>query len=233
MRAGAAYSLGVRLLDRLAEARERHILTNAKSHLEEGDEVLHWVRVRRPDERREGFAFLTGGRLVVVWTGRPDGAVVVPWPEVRTWGVNPEARGGPIVGVRSAGGDVFFQVPLRTRGAAQKLSDCLRLLDDRVTSPARDVLVTDGFLTDPNVSFEPQPLSPAEKTKRVLVTTLGLVLVLGGLLLTALPGPGLAIVLAGLAILASEYDWAKDALDWAKEKSKAVRAKWQARRSMQ
>lgn len=44
--------------------------------------------------------------------------------------------------------------------------------------------------------------------RRVAVTLVGFVVVLVGLVLLLLPGPGILVVLFGLAILATEYVWA-------------------------
>ncbi|MDQ4086113.1 MAG: PGPGW domain-containing protein [Actinomycetota bacterium] len=44
--------------------------------------------------------------------------------------------------------------------------------------------------------------------KKVAVTVLGWVLVIAGIVLVAIPGPGLLIMLAGLVVLANEYTWA-------------------------
>jgi len=40
------------------------------------------------------------------------------------------------------------------------------------------------------------------------VTVAGLGLLAGGVVMLVLPGPGLAVILLGLAVLATEYDWA-------------------------
>ena len=40
------------------------------------------------------------------------------------------------------------------------------------------------------------------------ITAAGLVLLAGGAVMLVLPGPGLAVILLGLAVLATEYDWA-------------------------
>jgi uncharacterized protein (TIGR02611 family) len=45
--------------------------------------------------------------------------------------------------------------------------------------------------------------------RRVAVTIAGIVVLLVGLALCVLPGPGLLVVAAGLAILATEYAWAR------------------------
>lgn len=52
--------------------------------------------------------------------------------------------------------------------------------------------------------------------KRVAVLVLGLALVLGGLAMLVLPGPGILVVIAGLAVLATEFAWAEHLLDQAK-----------------
>jgi len=54
-------------------------------------------------------------------------------------------------------------------------------------------------------------------------------LVLAGLVMLVVPGPGVLVILAGLAILASEYVWAQRALNVAKRT--ASRAKDRAKRA--
>jgi uncharacterized protein (TIGR02611 family) len=62
--------------------------------------------------------------------------------------------------------------------------------------------------------------------KRSAVTLVGVCLVLGGIALIPLPGPGLVLVVAGLAVLATEYVWARRLLRRAK--SQAERAQEEA-----
>jgi uncharacterized protein (TIGR02611 family) len=45
--------------------------------------------------------------------------------------------------------------------------------------------------------------------KRVLLETLGWVLVVGGIAALILPGPGLLMLFGGLAILSQQYEWAE------------------------
>jgi uncharacterized protein (TIGR02611 family) len=49
----------------------------------------------------------------------------------------------------------------------------------------------------------------AAATKRLLFETLGWVLVVAGLVALVLPGPGLLLLFAGLAVLSQQYDWAE------------------------
>lgn len=59
--------------------------------------------------------------------------------------------------------------------------------------------------------------------KRIAITVIGTTFVLAGLVMLVLPGPGILLVIAGLAILASEYVWAQRMLNYAKRKGKEAR----------
>lgn len=62
--------------------------------------------------------------------------------------------------------------------------------------------------------------------KRSAVTLVGVCLILGGIALIPLPGPGMLLVVAGLAVLATEYVWARRLLRRAK--TEAERAQEEA-----
>jgi len=63
-------------------------------------------------------------------------------------------------------------------------------------------------------------------TKRVVISIIGSILILAGLAGLALPIlPGWLLIIAGLAVLASEYAWAERALDAAKARAKAAAKK--------
>jgi hypothetical protein len=55
--------------------------------------------------------------------------------------------------------------------------------------------------------------------KTVVVAVLGGLLTLAGIGLLVLPGPGFVLVAAGLAVLATQFEWAKKPLDYAKHKA--------------
>jgi uncharacterized protein (TIGR02611 family) len=59
----------------------------------------------------------------------------------------------------------------------------------------------------------------ARNGKRVAVTIAGFAVILVGFALLVLPGPGLLVIIAGLAILGTEYVWAQRLLRIAKEKA--------------
>jgi uncharacterized protein (TIGR02611 family) len=59
----------------------------------------------------------------------------------------------------------------------------------------------------------------ARNGRRIAVSVAGFALVVVGLAMLVLPGPGLLLILAGLAILATEYVWAQRALNYARRKA--------------
>jgi uncharacterized protein (TIGR02611 family) len=69
--------------------------------------------------------------------------------------------------------------------------------------------------------------------KRSAVAVLGGLLTLTGIALLVLPGPGFVLVAAGLAVLATQFAWAKRPLDYAKGKAhqgmdEVARSHWRA-----
>lgn len=60
--------------------------------------------------------------------------------------------------------------------------------------------------------------------KRIGVTIAGFGVVGLGIVLLPLPGPGLLVVVAGLAILATEYAWARRALQEARDRARQASA---------
>jgi len=59
--------------------------------------------------------------------------------------------------------------------------------------------------------------------KRIAVTVVGFAVLLAGVAMLVLPGPGIVVIIAGLAILATEYVWAERML--AEAKRRATQAK--------
>lgn len=56
--------------------------------------------------------------------------------------------------------------------------------------------------------------------RRAAVAVLGGLLTLAGIVLLVLPGPGFVLVAAGLAVLATEFAWAKKPLDYARDRAR-------------
>lgn len=59
--------------------------------------------------------------------------------------------------------------------------------------------------------------------KRIGRVVAGFALILAGMALLVLPGPGILTILAGLILVGSEFKWAANIVIWAKEKAARVR----------
>jgi tellurite resistance protein TerC len=56
-----------------------------------------------------------------------------------------------------------------------------------------------------------------QQAKRVIRIVIGFTVLLAGLAMTVLPGPAIVVIPAGLAILATEFLWARRLLDRIKQ----------------
>jgi hypothetical protein len=56
-------------------------------------------------------------------------------------------------------------------------------------------------------------------TKRLILETLGWLLIVAGIAALVLPGPGLLMLFAGMVILSQQYDWAEKRLEPIKERA--------------
>ena len=63
-----------------------------------------------------------------------------------------------------------------------------------------------------------------KQARRLVVTVIGATVILLGLIFIPLPGPGLLGIFAGLAILATEFLWARRLLQNIKRKTQDFRA---------
>jgi uncharacterized protein (TIGR02611 family) len=66
---------------------------------------------------------------------------------------------------------------------------------------------------------------------RIGVGVVGFIVTVAGIIMIPFPGPGWLVVIAGLAILATEFEWAKRLLDFTKKHVKAWTS-WVGRQSL-
>ncbi len=223
------------MLRRIAEQRQRLILSKAERYLDEGERVLRWARATQTDGRREGFVYLTPRRCIVHWTGRQDG---VPgdfrWEEITSWGVSSDPDRGTVLALEASDAHCFVMLRTDTAAMAEDVADFLKQFAEHAPSPQEEVSAP-GYLGSFEHTGSPevtkQKKTVTDHTRRIAVTLLGIALIVGAIAIIPLPGPfSFVVTIAGLAILAREYDWARDALDWTKQRYKAAAGKIKARR---
>lgn len=73
--------------------------------------------------------------------------------------------------------------------------------------------------------------SVGRAARKAAVLVVGVIVVLAGIALLPLPGPGMVVIMVGLFILATEFDWAQRWLDRAVERAAGATTKVQESQS--
>jgi uncharacterized protein (TIGR02611 family) len=208
--------LTVGFIRRISEKRDDIILARARPHLDDGEEVIHWVRARRHGDRVEGFVYLTERRVIVHWSRKEDGQVCA-WGEIRAWGVDEKVAGGPVLGIETDAAVTRAQLRVDTDGMTARVRDFLDLFGELAPFPRRRLQPSGdlGEVHEGEVEIARERRTVAAHTRRMIITIIGLALIVIAVIIIPVPGPwSFILTLGGLAILAREYDWAKDVRDW-------------------
>ncbi len=73
--------------------------------------------------------------------------------------------------------------------------------------------------------------SVGRSARKVAVLIVGVAVVLAGVALLALPGPGVLVIIVGLVVLATEFEWAQRLLDYVVERAAGATTKVQESKS--
>ena len=65
-------------------------------------------------------------------------------------------------------------------------------------------------------------IHPVKQAKRIIMIVIGFTILFFGILMIVLPGPATVVIPIGLAILATEFVWARKLLNSIKDKAKQV-----------
>jgi uncharacterized protein (TIGR02611 family) len=218
----------------VTEQRDKQILSQARPYLQDGEEVVEWVRAHEYEGKRRGYVFLTPDRLIVQWTDGRDRIVHFPWEKIDAWGVSERSEGPPVVGVETPEEAVLFEVRISSSRSIGRVKAFLKRLAGFAPRPRTDLRTAreqGHFAARHEVDVNLPKRSVAGHTKRIVLTILGLAILLFGITIVPLPGPWSApLIIAGLAILATEYDWAEDIMNWMKEKTRRAKERLKARR---
>lgn len=191
--------------------REQLVLGPILRYLDGDEEMLAWTHATLPELRAPGVLVVTTHHCVlhVASSATPD----VTTPLSQLSGFELDRRDPEIVRVRLRGEDEGVDVELsltnrvRSRAVGRVLSSLAR---HQVAGP-------DGFnpaLTSP---LPPMVRSARHHARRVWITVLGALVLLVSAVFASpfVPGPGALTAVAGIAILAREYEWARDLHVWA------------------
>jgi tellurite resistance protein TerC len=73
--------------------------------------------------------------------------------------------------------------------------------------------------------------APVRLARRIFISLVGGTVLLVGLAMAILPGPAFIVIPLGIAILASEFVWARRILKWIMRRIEGVRRWWHTRKS--
>jgi uncharacterized protein (TIGR02611 family) len=77
--------------------------------------------------------------------------------------------------------------------------------------------------------LEPMMRMLARFARRGVVFLVGVSLLVAGAAMLVLPGPGIAVILLGLVVLAKEFPWARRVLAWTRRRALQLKDQAQAR----
>jgi uncharacterized protein (TIGR02611 family) len=208
--------------------RERLVLGQVRTVLREGERVTRWAHVHDPKDARPGVVAVTPVRLLVQWSEDQED-VVLAWDELTAWDIEQARDGSPVLALETCDGRVEVALPVTSSARARAASELLSGVAEHATTGAT---VPAGFPRGDAPSFVADPRGVRGHVRRIVLTVAGASVIALGLLFASpfVPGPGALTVLAGLAILAKEYEWAKDVHLWFRRKADRFLARWRARR---
>ncbi len=190
--------------------RERLVLGPILQSLDEGEAVVAWSHASLPGARAPGLFVVTQQRclLQVASPSVPD--VETPLSRLRIFEFDRRSATTGQLRLRGDEAEIVAEFSLTSRHRTRAMGRILaQLARAEVGAPP---------------SFDPSATSPLppvvrgvrDHARRVWVTVLGALVLVVSLLFASpfVPGPGALTAVAGLAILAREYEWARDVHLW-------------------
>ena len=200
-----------RHMGRLQRLRERLVLGSVLRQVDGDEVVLAWTHAKVPGTRAPAVLVVTNRRclLHVASAAVPD----LSTPLSQLLGFRFNRRTPEVVRVQLCGDGHEVEVELslshrtRSRAVGRVLSALTRY----------DIAGPDTF--DPALSSPLPPMvrNARHHARRVLLTVIGVLVLLVSVVFASpfVPGPGALTAVAGIAILAREYEWARDVHVWA------------------
>jgi uncharacterized protein (TIGR02611 family) len=215
------------------------VIRLARDQLGDGDDVIAWTRARHPRRRlgfqKLGFLYVTPAAVLIRWGGDDDEHNLIRWKDIAGWGLNRDADGGPILAIKTSDDTHYIQIPSMSEASAREATALLRAFAERAPAPPQPIETVSHYgRFEPgtrNVHVARSRRGLAGHTKRITVTVVGIILVVTGIILLVLPGPGILLLIVGLAILGSEYDIASDAMHWIKDRYQVTRRRLKERKA--
>ncbi|QBI20722.1 hypothetical protein ER308_14900 [Egibacter rhizosphaerae] len=198
--------------------RERLVLRAVRPTLDSGEGILDWGHVQSPSERRHGLLVLTDRRCLLSWAGRDEPDVGLPWEDLIGVETAEDAGRGPVLTLATSEQTAVAALPASSKARASRATRLLERVGE----------LADHDCRAPEVQLQRRGLRGHTRRVGVTVAGLALLLVSAAFASPVVPGPGALTALAALALLATEYDWARDLYHWFRTVVESVRARYDA-----
>lgn len=215
----------------VARFRERLVLGPLRASFEPGEALVAWAHARVPGVRPPAVLVVTDQRCLVHIASPSVADTYTQLASLVRFDLD---RATPeTVGVRlenGSGEEVVAELSLTTRARSRAAGRVLSAL------VRQDVGAPETFDASKTSPLPPMPRGVKDHARRVWVTVLGVVVLLASLVFAwpGMPGPGALTAVAGIAILAREYEWARDVHVWVNRQAERfvawVRTRWSRRR---
>ncbi len=214
----------------LARFRERLVVGPLRASFGPGESLLAWAHARVPGVRPPAVLVVTDQRCLVHIASPSVADTYTRLGALVSFDLD---RATPeTVGVRfnGSGEEVVAELSLTTRARSRAAGRVLSAL------VRQNVGAPESFDPSQTSPLPPVPRGVRDHARRVWVTVVGVLVLLVSLAFASpfVPGPGALTAVAGVAILAREYEWARDVHVWAHRQAERfvswLRSVWSPRR---
>lgn len=182
------------------------MLGHVRRQLEPGEQVLAWSHASLPDSRAPGLFVVTDRRCLLHVALSTVQDVDVPLHHFRLFDVDRRDPATGRVRLRGDAAEVVAEFSLTSRVRSRAMGRVLiELARANIGGP-------DTYDVNATSPLAPLPRGMRDHARRVWVTVAGMLVLLLSVVFASpfVPGPGALTAVAGFAILATEYEWARD-----------------------
>lgn len=213
----------------VARFRERLVVGPLRASFGPEEALLAWAHAKVPGVRPPAVLVVTDQRCLVHIASPTVADTYTHLGSLVRFDLDqatPETVG---VRLNGTGEEVVAELSLATRARSRAAGRVLSAL------VRQDVGAPESFDPTKTSPLPPVPRGVKDHARRVWVTVVGVLVLLVSLAFASpfVPGPGALTAVAGIAILAREYEWARDVHVWANRQAERfvawVRTLWSRR----
>ncbi len=191
--------------------RERLVLGELRRQLDPEERIDAWAHAQVPGVRSPAVLVVTDQRCLVHIASVRSPDTHTPLGSLVRFDLDQDSPERVRVRLNGAGEALVVDLSLSSRARSRAVGRVLKALAHRnIGAPE----TFDPSMTSP---LPPVPRGMKDHARRVWVTVAGVLVLLLSLAFASpfVPGPGALTAVAGIAILAREYEWARDLHVWA------------------